>query len=166
MAAAALLASAFAPAEDHPVTAELIVEHASVQPGGSTRIGIHFEMEEGWHIYAQDPGDAGLPTRIDWIGFEGVSFGPLQWPTPQEFMDPGEIKTHGYDGSVVLYSSLFVERQAIPERTIPLGAKVSWLACREICIPGSAQLKLELPVSTQTPLLSTHALFFDHAPEP
>ncbi|MBI3009634.1 MAG: hypothetical protein HYY57_01435, partial [Candidatus Omnitrophica bacterium] len=43
----------------HPVTASLIAEHASIQPGGQTRIGVHFEMEEGWHIYAQDPGDAG-----------------------------------------------------------------------------------------------------------
>jgi len=166
LVAAALFATAFAPAQDHPVRAELIVEHASVQPGGSTRIGIHFEMEKGWHIYAQDPGDAGLPTKIDWLGAEEVSFGPLQWPAPQEFVDPGEIKTRGYDGSAVFYSSLFVDRRAIPDQTIPLGAKVSWLACREICLPGSAQLKLELPVSATSPVLSTHALFFDHAPEP
>ena len=154
--------SGFAASKEQPVTAELIAEHASVQPGGETRIGVHFDLEEDWHIYAEDPGDAGLPTKIAWQGPSEVSFGPLRWPAPQRFHDPGEITTFGYTGTVVLSSTLTVSRQAAPGRTLPLQATVKWLACKEVCVPGSTTLELALPVSSNAPVFSTHAEFFDH----
>ena len=145
----------------HPVAAELITEHASIQPGGQTRIGVHFDLEPDWHIYAEDPGDAGLPTTLEWSGPQGASFGPLHWPTPQQFVDPGDIKTRGYTGSLVLSSTLKVNGQALLDHTLPIRARVTWLACREVCVPGKADLNLALPVSTARPAPSPHAEFFD-----
>ena len=145
-----------------PVKAELIAEHASVRPGGQTRVGVSFELEEGWHIYAKEPGDAGLPTKITWSGPKSVRFGPLQWPVPQQFDEPGSIRTFGYSGAVVLASRLSVSSQAKAGEPIQVAAKVEWLACKEICVPGSATLELTLPVSKAGPTLSTHAEFFDH----
>lgn len=143
-----------------PVTAELITEHASVQPGGQTRIGVHFELEEGWHIYAQEPGDAGLPTSITWSGPAGVSFAALEWPKPQEFNDPGDIHTFGYSGAVTLSSLLKLAASASPGTGLALRAKVKWLACHDICIPGAAELELALPVTDTAPRPSTHAELF------
>ena len=42
-----------------------------------------------------------------------------------------------------------------------LNATVKWLVCREICVPGRADLALTLPVRTGTsgPPSSTHSLF-------
>ena len=44
---------------------------------------------------------------------------------------------------------------------VHLNATVSWLVCREICVPGRADLALTLPVRTGTPgpPSSTHSLF-------
>lgn len=151
----------FATQEHHPVTAELVAEHASIQPLGTTRIGALFDIASGWHIYAEDPGDAGMPTTVTWQPFPGAQFGPLQWPAPEEFVDPGEIHTRGYTGHAVLHSSLtLITRETPPE--LPLAAKVSWLACKEICIPGKADLELALPVTSAPPQLSTHAELFSH----
>ncbi len=155
----------FAARKGEPVKAELIAEHASVQPGGSTHIGVHFDLEDGWHIYWKEPGDAGLPTTIVWQGPSWVSFGPLHWPPPQQFQDPGDIRTHGYSGTVVLYSTLQCQLAAIGgQYPVPLTvhATVKWLACKELCVPGSAELDLSLPVSADPPALSTHAELFDH----
>ena len=146
-----------------PVTAEMISEHASIQPGGTTRVGVHFEIEEGWHIYANDPGDAGLPTEVTWSGPSDVSFGFLQYPTPEHFVDPGDIKTNGYSGATVLYSTLKFKTTAPRLAAIPISAAVEWLACKEICLPGKARLELSLPVSTSSPVLSTHAQLFELA---
>lgn len=140
---------------------ELITEHASIQPGGGTRIGVRFEIEDGWHIYANDPGDAGLPTKITWSGPSEVSFGPLQYPTPEHFVDPGDIRTNGYSGAAVLYSTLRLKNTASRLAAIPISAAVEWLVCKEICLPGKARLELSLPVSANPPVLSTHALFFE-----
>ncbi|MBI3996459.1 MAG: hypothetical protein HY352_02245 [Candidatus Omnitrophica bacterium] len=148
----------------HPVTAELITEHASIQPGGHTRVGVHFDIEDGWHIYAKDPGDAGLPTMIAWSGPAGVTFGPLWWPTPEQFVDAGDIHTSGYTGVLVLYSPLKIASRASAD-SIPITATVKWLACKQICLPGSAQLRVTLPVSPATPVRSTHGELFDQIAE-
>ena len=143
------------------VSAELIAEHASIQPGGSTRIGVHFDLEEGWHIYAKESGDAGLPTQITWTVPSGVTAGPLEWPPHQEFVDPCDIRTFGYSGAVVLSSRLSLNPDSALT-AIPVHASVKWLACKELCVPGSAELDLSLPVSTEPPVLSAHAELFDH----
>ena len=152
----------FVPPEAHPVTATLIAEHASVQPGGSTRVGVYFEIEDGWHIYAEDPGDAGLPTRVTWSGSERLSFGPLQWPAPHEFLDPGDIRTFGYTGALVLSSKMAVPAEW-PDRLaagLRVTADVRWLACKDVCIPDKANLNLVLPLSPDPPVPSTHAHLF------
>ena len=155
----------FAVPEQSPVTAELIAEHASIQPGGATRIGVHFELERGWHIYAEEPGDAGLPTKVTWQGPAGTTFGPLVWPKPGRLLDPGDITTYGYTSDVVLFSSLEYSTPQGNASTLPLQAKVSWLACRDVCIPGRATLSLSLPVSASAPAMSMHARLFEHTSE-
>lgn len=151
--------------EVHPVTAALVAEHGSVQPRGATKIGVHLEIEPGWHIYAQHPGDAGLPTAIVWDKAPHVTFGPLVWPPPEPHVDPGNIRTNGYSGSAVIYAPVQVSRKATPGETLPIRAKVEWLACQEICIPGTAELSLALPVVAGAPPRSAHAQLFDQVTE-
>ena len=150
------------------VKAELIAEHASIRPGGKTRVGVHFELEPGWHIYAKDPGDSGLPTKIFWsspMEEANVVFGPLHWPPHEQFMDAGNIKTFGYTGSTVLYSTMQLMPSKVRGSHVPILADVRWLACKEVCVPGSAKLNLSLPVSDQSPEFSARAKLFEHTPE-
>ena len=142
-----------------PVTVELIAENTSIQPGGHTRVGVLFRIAEGWHIYAQDPGDAGLPTKVGWWGFALVKFGPLKWPPAEDFLDPGNIHTHGYTGQLILTSAIQIVGNP---PAVPLSAHVEWLACREICLPGKADLSLTLPVHPSRPALSPHSELFNH----
>ena len=155
----------FAVPKEQPVQAELITEHASIQPGGETKVGVYFEIEEGWHIYYKDPGDAGLPTKVTWKAPPAVSFGPLTWPKAQQFLDPGNIKTFGYTDAVILYSPISFTPLVDLDRThkepdLLLRADVEWLACKEICVPGSATLTLSLPVRSAPAALSPHAQLF------
>lgn len=148
---------------EHPVTAALIAEHTSVPPDGHTRIGVLFEMGKGWHIYAEEPGDAGLPTKVTWNAPPAVSFGPLTWPKAQQFLDPGDIKTFGYSGAVTLYSKIAFVPLINPNDKypdLPIHADVEWLACKDLCVPGKAHLELTLPVSSKPQALSTYAQLF------
>lgn len=146
------------------VNAELVAEHASVQPGGRTRVGVRFKIEEGWHIYAQDPGDAGLPTTVSWSAPQGATVEPLRWPKPRQFLDPGDIRTFGYTGTVLLSSQLAWASGNAAGASIPIQARVEWLACKEVCVPGSAQLELMLPISASAPGPSTSAHLFEKTP--
>ena len=152
----------FALPKEQPVEVELIAEHATFPSNDGTHVGVFFKLQEGWHIYAEDPGDAGLPTKITWESLPGVHFGPIVWPPAKELHDPGNIKTFGYTGSVLLASALtYVARESVPE--LPITAHVEWLACKELCIPGKADLHLTLPVSasSEPPQLSAHAALFE-----
>jgi thiol:disulfide interchange protein DsbD len=138
-----------------------MAEHAAIRPGGSTRLGVRFQIEPGWHIYAQEPGDAGLPTKVTWMVPDEVSVEPLQWPPPTAFLDPGNIRTFGYDGSAVLSSRIHLAADASAHE-IPVRATVSWLACKELCLPGSAELSAVLPISSEPPAVSSDAALFPH----
>ena len=154
----ALFSTGFASSDKQPVTVELAAEDASVAPGGSAKIDARFRIKPGWHIYGEHPGDAGLPLTIAWSASRpaNVKFGPIVWPAPQQFVDPGDLKTSGYKGTVVLSSAMRFVGWNTPgpdvngpvPTAVSIHAKVGWLACKELCVPGSAQLDLLLPVGT------------------
>ncbi len=151
-----------------PVTARLVVEHDAVQPGGGTRIGVLLTLQDGWHIYAENPGDAGMPTTITWTVSPEATVGPVHWPTPQGFIELGGIRTFGYTGKVVGSSLLQVDRGAEGSPGIELRADVRWVACQEVCVPGSNTLRTTLAVRDAPSPPSADAPIFepDERPAP
>ena len=86
-----------------------------------------------------------MPTQVVWTLPPGVTAGPIEWPEPKEFRQ-GPIVMNGYEGEAVLRAPV---RVASVQSHRPLGiqASVRWLSCREEeCIPGKADLTLNLPV--------------------
>ena len=140
--AAAVSATRDAPS---PVRAALIVAAERLTPGASVTLGVHLKLDRGWHVYWVNPGDSGLPTRVQFTAPEGFALGPLQWPLPKSFTQPGEIQGFGYEDEVLLWSSLAAPAE-VRAREVTFGAEVSWLACNERCIPGRARLERKVPV--------------------
>jgi DsbC/DsbD-like thiol-disulfide interchange protein len=116
----------------------------------SSYLGVRFDIKPGWHIYWKNPGGAGLATEIGWTLPESVASGDLLWPLPIEFVQSGDIPGYGYEGSVVLASKLLLDGPMRKDATV--GASVSWLACRDVCVLGSAELEstwAEVPVDPE-----------------
>jgi DsbC/DsbD-like thiol-disulfide interchange protein len=109
------------------------------QLGESVLLGVRFEIRPGWHIYWKNPGGAGLATDVQWRLPAGVEAGELQWPVPVAFTQSGDIPGYGYEGGVVLAAELRSSR-AVPDGAV-VGATVSWLACNDVCVLGSAELE-------------------------
>ena len=130
------------------VTASLVSDTAGIVPGKPFEVGVLLEMAPRWHTYWEYPGDAGLPTAITWTLPEGFVAGPIQWPLPDRVIEPGEIEVYAYKDKVLLLTAI-VPPAKIAEKTVTLRAKVDWLVCEEICIPGSADLELSLPVTNE-----------------
>ena len=130
------------------VTASLVSDTAGVVPGKPFEVGVLLEMAPHWHTYWEYPGDAGLPATISWTLPEGFVAGPIQWPLPDRVIEPGEIEVYAYKDKVLLLTAI-VPPAEIVEKTVTLRAKVDWLVCEEICIPGSANLEISLPVARQ-----------------
>ena len=68
-------------------------------------------------------------------------------PARSLIIEPGEIEVYAYKDKVLL-STTIVPPAEIAEKSVTLRAKADWLVCEEICIPGSANLELSLPVGS------------------
>ncbi|MBK8740588.1 MAG: thioredoxin family protein [Betaproteobacteria bacterium] len=128
------------------VEAELIAERTAAEPGRPLRVALRLKMDEHWHTYWRNPGDTGLPTTIQWQLPAGFQPGEIEWPAPHR-IDVGSFANYGYEGEVVLPVLLAVPAGLPPGAAIPIKARADWLVCREQCIPGGADLVLDVPIA-------------------
>jgi hypothetical protein len=123
---------------------------ANVKPNDIFTIGVLFEIAQGWHIYWKNPGDSGLPTSINFVINAEFSVGKLQWPVPRRFYRSGGIIDYGYAESALLSARVKTPKDLSPGSLIPIQAKISWLSCERVCIPGQANLEIKIPVAEVT----------------
>ena len=128
--------------EPSRVKAELLAEQASSRPGGKITLGIRLKMADGWHTYWRNPGDSGMATTVKWTLPRGFEAGELRWPYPRRFRSKTS-NTFGYDDEAMLLADLSAPTPI--SGAAQVRAKVSWLECRKICVPGEADLSLTLP---------------------
>jgi len=132
--------------------ATLLAEHDAVKPGRPFTVGLLLQADEHWHTYWQNPGESGMATRIQWTLPEGFEAGETQWPTPTKFVTDGPIVNFGYEGDVLLLVEITPPPEAWDAGRVTLSAKASWLVCDPAtCVPGRAELTLELPVTDSEP---------------
>ena len=129
------------------VKATLLADTSAIVPGKPFTAGLLLRMAPGWHTYWKFSGDAGLPTEIKWNLPPGWKVGEIQWPIPLKTNDPGDIQTYGYQDEILLMQEVTPPAK-IDISPVKLSADANWLVCEKICIPGSANLQLELPTST------------------
>jgi thiol:disulfide interchange protein/DsbC/DsbD-like thiol-disulfide interchange protein len=143
-----LAAPAFAaPVQVDNVEAELVAENLSFKPGEFQNwVALRLRPDPGWHVYWQNPGDSGIPTSIDWRLPPGASAGPIEWPYPHR-ESLGELTNYGYAEETLHLVPVRVAAGAEAQ----LAATAKWLVCKDICIPGEAELSLRVPVSDATP---------------
>ena len=129
------------------VKATLLANSSAIIPGKPFDVGLLLRMAPGWHTYWKFSGDAGLPTEIKWKLPPGWKVGEIEWPIPVKTNDPGDIQTYGYQDEILLMQEITPPAK-IDISPIKLSAEANWLVCEKICIPGGANLELELPTST------------------
>ena len=132
------------PVKAQHLTAELVSLAPSIAPGGALQIGLVLTLEEHWHVYWINAGDSGEPPKISWTLPPGITAGPMQFPIPSR-LPLGPLMDFGYEDSVA-FPVLLAAAKDIKPGPIHLDAKVNWLVCREVCIPGKAHLGLSLTV--------------------
>ncbi|MGO9459429.1 MAG: protein-disulfide reductase DsbD family protein [Rhodomicrobium sp.] len=128
------------------VATDLIAETSSARPGKALTVAVRERMEPGWHTYWANPGDSGEPTTVEWALGGGLKAGPVLWPLPHTIA-VGPLVEYGYDDKVLLLAEIQVPEEAAG--SIALAAKVSYLVCKDICVPEETQVELTLPVSSE-----------------
>jgi DsbC/DsbD-like thiol-disulfide interchange protein len=142
------------------VDVQLLTEQKAIQPGHTLWVGLQFQLPQGWHVYWQNPGDSGEPPMVKWNLPAGLHAGDLQWPEPHRLESPSLVD-YGYPDGVLLLAPIRVDATVSPSSSVLLQADVRYLVCREICVPGKANVTANLPAQKGAAALNAdaHALF-------
>ncbi|MBT0587385.1 protein-disulfide reductase DsbD family protein [Alteromonas oceanisediminis] len=138
----------------------LVSEDQHWVAGSNAWIGIRLMPEAGWHTYWRNPGDSGEAPRVSLSSDAPLSFGDIQWPVPQA-IPVAHLVNYGYEGENLLMIPVDVPATLSTDE-VSVSAELSWLVCKEDCIPGNATLQLTLPVAASSSA-SAAALLFEKA---
>jgi thiol:disulfide interchange protein len=138
-------ASAQAPQQAHVAT-ELVAETDASPAGSSVALAIRMTPDPGWHGYWKNPGDSGMEPRVEWTLPEGATATPLEYPIPDRLI-VGGLMNYVYEGPYALLLQLKVPDGLAPGTLLPIRGRLDHLVCtKEVCIPESANLALDLRV--------------------
>ncbi len=127
------------------VRATLVSDVESIAVGKPFHLAVRLEIKDGWHVNWLNPGDAGLAPGIEWKVPKGFKTTVMCWPTPERF-NTSSLVIFGYAKELLLVTEVTPPASLTTSEPVELAAEVSWLACEEACIPGSASLSISLPV--------------------
>ena len=118
------------------VRAELLAQAPQgIAPGQPMWLGLRIQHQPHWHTYWKNPGDAGLPTSLQWKLPPGVSAGDIQWPAPKK-LPIGPLLDYGYEGDLLLPVALTVPAGFNADK-LDVSLHADWLVCKDVCIPES-----------------------------
>jgi DsbC/DsbD-like thiol-disulfide interchange protein/cytochrome c biogenesis protein CcdA len=139
-------AAAQLPPGQKAMSVRLVPETATAAAGSKVTLALVMSPRPGWHGYWQNPGDAGVGTRIAWRLPEGASAGPIRFPVPERLIIQG-LMNYVYEGEHALLVDLALPRGLAPGTKLPVLGKVDYLVCTDkICVPESAEIAADLVV--------------------
>jgi thiol:disulfide interchange protein DsbD len=115
-------------------------------------LGIQFNLIPHWHIYWKNPGDSGEAPKIRLELPEGMTAGEIHWPIPEK-IPVGPLMNIGYQEQVTLLIPISI-KPGFKAFSVQIKAHLSWLVCKESCIPEKASLDLSFPLAGNESLLN------------
>lgn len=130
-------------AERPPLTAELVPQKSGIFPGETMYLALRLKPREGWHIYWRNSGDAGEPVDLKLTLPEGFEETERLWPYPERFMTEG-MAEYGYGEEAVPLIGIKAPENLPLKRKLEITGRVTWMACKNECVPGSSELRAYL----------------------
>ncbi len=145
------------------VKVALLADQTALRAGDTLRVGVQLKVRPGWHIYWENAGDAGMPTRVRLRGPEGFELGAVRFPAPQRHEEEGEIVSYIHEGEILLVADVKAPATLVEGSKARFTVECDWLVCTDYCLSGSGKASLELPVASATSAKASanEALFRD-----
>lgn len=149
--------------ETEKVKVEIVPCTDEINPRENIDVLVKFTMRDGWHIFAQNPGDAGLPTKVEWKLPEGYRVENAKWSEYSQFGDD-IIKQYGYGDKAYYTATIIPAPDAI--NAAELRTDISWLACKDECVPEKVDFDFKLPVTNKPVKISKDWIKYSNLDEP
>lgn len=129
-------------------TVDLLLPVESARPGDTVMAAVRLRSEPKWHTYWKNSGESGSPTEIKWELPPGITAGEIRWPAPERLEAEG-LTTFVLHDEATLLVPLHLGPDVRPG-PLELKAKVSWLECEELCVPGDANVSAALTIGNES----------------
>ncbi|MCC2975725.1 thioredoxin family protein [Sphingomonas sp. PL-96] len=128
------------------IAIRLVAETDTPAAGQEVTLAFDSRPEPGWHGYWQNPGDAGVETRLDWTLPAGIAAGPLLYPVPQRLTVAG-LMNYVYEGPFAQLVRLKLPSGMALGTRLPIRVRSDYLVCTEqLCVPEHADLSVDLTI--------------------
>ena len=145
--------------EPRHIATQFIAETDMPAAGSIVSLAVQMTPEPGWHGYWKNPGDSGMEPSIEWTLPAGASAGPFEYAVPHGLI-VGGLMNYVYEGPYALLLKLKVPEGLAPGTALPIRGKFDYLVCtKEVCVPESANLALDLKVGAPGAPLTRRAAF-------
>ena len=126
----------------------------AIRPGHPFEIRCTLNIPERWHIYWEDPGASGAPTRIDVEAPDGWKIGPLRFPRPRRMSEPSGM-VNALEGQIEL--GIIIEPPSdAPHGIATITMHGMWLVCRDRCFIGEATRTIAVHVDPNASGVHSH----------
>lgn len=123
------------------------------------KIGVHLDIEQGWHAYWENPGDVGAPPEMQILSSVPITQSDMHYPLPHR-IEANPYDSFGYEHEALFYKTITLADNSVASEAVTLDIQVDWLICKEICVPCTKTFKLELPAKGKTKQNNEHFNFF------
>ena len=140
-------------AEGSDVSDWVASDHARVRlidagrEGPMRLAGLQIQLDPSYLTYWRTPGEAGVAPTVDFAGSRNLASATLLLPSPQRFDEAG-AEAFGYKDEVVF--PILVTPVEL-EKPISLSVALSFAVCSDLCLPGSAVVRLDLAAEGGSP---------------
>jgi DsbC/DsbD-like thiol-disulfide interchange protein len=124
-------------------------------------LGLHFNIENGWHVYGNEAGGIGMPPSLDFKGSTNYKNHKIFWPkaiSKKEVIGKETIKYSVYENEVILPVEISLKNAAKPTN---LKVKVNYGLCKDICIPASSEFAIDVDNAEDSQSLQEIQKFFE-----
>ena len=128
----------------------LFISNVYASVGYDARFDIKFEnnllhfnidLDQGYKIYSNDPGEVGFPTKIDLTDSENLHSSQVIWPVPEKEYYHGTMYHYIYFGKV----SIPVEVQANdPSQPVVIRGRITYAICNDSCVPVTQDIEVDI----------------------
>ncbi len=144
---AVLLAlSPLATAQAAPSHIAVSIEAETLRPKPGARVTLALVMtpQRDWHGYWENPGDAGVPTSVEWTLPPRAAIGGLRHPVPSRLVVQG-LMNYVYERPYALLATLTVPAGVKAGTPLRIEGKINWLACSpSICVPEHGVVAIDM----------------------
>lgn len=116
----------------------------TIQPNSEFWLQLDWTLDPHWYIYAQNPGDGGLPPSLDFELPAGITVLETTWPKPSDLSKEGMI-IYGYKDTCKAMVRLKAAADYKPSSLDTIKLAVRWGICHEQCIVDNVTLGLRFP---------------------